>query len=73
MSPLRHQGLLLQPIMKRLLMFMLVARPAIACVQGLLNFGGELAFVRGTVNAMAERTYRARIQGLAADGSLDIV
>ena len=72
MSPLRHQGLLFQPIMKRLLMFMLFARPAIACAHGLLNFGGEPAFDRATVNAIAEPNYRARIQRLAADGLLDI-
>lgn len=57
--------------MKRLLIAMLIGAPAICGAQGLLDFRHDLAFETRTVNALAERTYRARIGALAADGRLD--
>src|SRR6187431_1744758 len=57
--------------MKSLLIAMLVFVPGICGAQGLLDFRNDLAFETQTVEGMAERTYRARIRALAADGRLD--
>ena len=57
--------------MKRLLIAMLIALPGLAGAQGLLDFRHDLAFKAQTVNAVAERAYRARLRAYAADGRLD--
>jgi Zn-dependent protease with chaperone function len=57
--------------MKRLLAAVLIAAPGIAGAQGVLDFRNDLAFERGTVEAVAENAYRARLRVLAADGRLD--
>ena len=57
--------------MKHLLVAMLIAAPGLAAAQALLDFRNDLAFEAATIQAAAERTYRARLQTLAADGRLD--
>jgi predicted Zn-dependent protease len=57
--------------MKHLLFAMLIAAPGISWAQGLLDFRNDLAFDARTVEAVAERAYRARLHKLAADGRLD--
>lgn len=56
---------------KHLLYVILIAIPGFAGGQPLLDFRTDLAFDANTVAAVADRTYRARLQALAADGRLD--
>ncbi len=58
--------------MKHLLVAMLIAAPGCAMAQGLLDFRVDLAFEAKTVEAVAERAYRARLRALDADGRLDV-
>jgi predicted Zn-dependent protease len=58
--------------MRTLLIAMLwFCAPAICGAQGLLEFRHDLAFDARTVEAVAERAYRARLGALATDGRLD--
>jgi predicted Zn-dependent protease len=57
--------------MKLFLAAMLIAVPALAGAQGLLDFRTDLAFDASAVEAVAERSYRARLGKLATDGRLD--
>ena len=57
--------------MKIVLIAMLVLVPGLCTAQRLLHFRNDLAFEPRTVEALAERTYRARLQTLHADGRLD--
>ena len=57
--------------MKSLLITILIFAPGICGAQGLLDFRNDLAFETRTVEAVAERAYRARIRALAEDGRLD--
>ena len=57
--------------MKTLLLFVLMAAAGLCRAQALLEFRNDLAFDAATVNAVAERAYRARLQALEADGRLD--
>ena len=57
--------------MKHLFIVMLLGASGISGAQGLLDFRNDLAFDAGTVQTVAERAYRARLQTLAADGRLD--
>lgn len=45
--------------------------PGLSAAQGLLDFRKDLAFDATTVASAAERSYRHRLQTLAADGRLD--
>ncbi len=49
----------------------MIAAPGLAGAQALLDFRNDLAFEATTVEAVAERAYRARLANLAADGRLD--
>lgn len=57
--------------MKRLIVAMLVALPGLVWAQALLDFRSDLAFQAATVDAVAERAYRARLRTLAEEGRLD--
>ena len=57
--------------MKRLLVPMLVVVSGLCNAQRLLDFRTDLAFDPSAVEAVAERTYRVRVDTLAADGRLD--
>jgi predicted Zn-dependent protease len=57
--------------MKILLTAMLVVMPDFCAAQRLLDFRNDLAFEPATIEALAEHTYRARLQTLDADGRLD--
>jgi len=57
--------------MKCLLIAMLIFASGTCGAQGLLDFRHDLAFEARTVDALAERTYRARIRALAADHRID--
>jgi predicted Zn-dependent protease len=58
--------------MKRLVVLaMLIAAPGVCGAQGLLDFRRDLAFDAGTVETVAEHTYRARLRSLAVNGRLD--
>jgi len=57
--------------MKIVLIAMLVVVPGFCAAQRLLDFRNDLAFEPATINALAERTYRARLQTLDAEGHLD--
>ncbi|MEJ2572550.1 MAG: M48 family metalloprotease [Gammaproteobacteria bacterium] len=58
--------------MKRWLVILLLAVPAVAGAQPLLDFRHDLAFLPATVNAFAAHVYRERIMRLAAAGDLDV-
>ena len=58
--------------MKRMLVAMLIAAPGHSGAQALLDFHNNFAFPAGAVEAVAERTYRARLWSLAEDGRLDV-
>jgi predicted Zn-dependent protease len=57
--------------MRFLFFFILVAAPGLSAAQGLLEFRRDLAFDARTVEAVAERSYRGRVEQLAGDGRLD--
>lgn len=57
--------------MKYLLVAILSVVPALSMAQGVLAFRDDLAFEARAVEAVAERSYRARLQMFAADGRLD--
>ncbi len=57
--------------MKSLLAAVLISLPALSCAQALLEFTGEHAFPRTTVEAAAERAYTTRLKSLSRDGRLD--
>lgn len=57
--------------MKWMMVAVLGLMPLAGGAQPLLEFRTDLAFHAGTVDAVAERSYRARLQSLAAAGRLD--
>ena len=57
--------------MRVVLLAMMVIAPSFCTAQRLLDFRNDLAFEPATINALAERTYRARVQSLYAEGRLD--
>jgi len=57
--------------MKIVLIAMLVVVPGFCAAQRLLDFRNDLAFEPATVEALAEHTYRARLQTLDDEGRLD--
>ena len=57
--------------MKIVLIAMLVLVPGFCAAQRLLDFRNDLAFEPATIEALAEQTYRARLQALHAEGHLD--
>src|SRR5262245_29551787 len=56
---------------KILLIAMLVLVPGFCAAQRVLEFRDDLAFEPATIEALAEHTYRARLQTLDAEGHLD--
>jgi len=58
--------------MKRMLATMLIAAPGLSGAQALLDFHNNFAFPAGAVEAVAERTYRARLRSFAEEGRLDV-
>ena len=57
--------------MRIMLIAMLVVVPGFCAAQRLLDFRNDLAFEPATIEALAEHTYRARLQTLDAEGHLD--
>src|SRR5262249_3661679 len=57
--------------MRIMLIAMLAVGPGFCGAQRLLDFRNDLAFEPATVEALAEHTYRARLQALDAEGHLD--
>ena len=57
--------------MRIVLLALMVVAPGFCAAQRLLDFRNDLAFEPATINALAERTYRARLQALDAEGHLD--